>query len=407
MWRVKKWLRRLDERQSAAISILFHVILVALFGGTVLFKQLEPPPDFSADGGFLGDASEANSPPGPPAVDTAVPELSTMAVPQPLDSVDVLSVLSTTSASAPVFTVPTISAPLPGSSLAPDLSAAAAKVSAASAQSLSGGGGSGSWGKSSGKGSWGQGFGSMEKDDLKLVGRLYDLKQDRKGKPTPITPEEFWKNLRSFLDSDLNPERLKNFFESKPVYTAQIFIPFQPASDGPRAFGLEGQVQPSWWLVHYQGGFSPPRTGRFRFWARADDALIVGVDGTTVLDVSRVNDGSFAEPKSAEGNPSRWKSKRNFSNDIPYPGDWMDLRENETYRLDIVVAEGQGGDFEALLMIEEGDSKNTAYSPQPVFSTLPLEGVLPTSFNAAKNVPVQPPAIFSPRKNVLKSLWNR
>jgi hypothetical protein len=334
----------------------------------------------------------------------AMPELSTMAVPQPLESVDLLSVLSTTSANAPVFTVPTISAPSVGSSLAPDLSAAAAAVSAASAQSLSGGGGSGSWGKSSGKGSWGQGFGSMEKDDLKLVGRLYDLKQDRKGKPLPITPEEFWKNLRSFLESDLNPERLKNFFESKPVYTAQIFIPFRLASDGPRAFGLDGQVQPSWWFVHYQGGFSPPRTGRFRFWARADDALIVRVDGETVLDVSRVNDGSFAEPKSAEANPSRWKNKKQFSNDAPYPGDWMDLREGETYRLDIVVAEGQGGDFEALLMIEEGDSKSSTYTPQPVFSTLPLEGALPTSFNPSKNIPVRPPAIFSPRKNVLKRL---
>lgn len=394
------------DARSISISLALHVIIIVLFGGTVLFKAIEPPADFSADGGFLGDGSEESAPPGPPSIIPPSPEMPAVPVPQTASAMDAMSILSTTSITAPSFSVPAIAVPSLGKSVTADVASAAANMAAVAAKSLpaGGGGGAGSWGKSSGKGSWGQGFGSMEKDDLKLMGRLYDLKQDRDGKATNITPENFWKTLRSFLESNLNPDRLKNYFQSKPVYTAQIYIPFRSAAEGPRAFGLEGQVMPSWWFVHYQGGFSPPKSGFYRFWSRADDTLIVLVDGKPVLDVSRVNDGAFAEPKSAEGNPSRWKNKKNFSNDSPFAGDWMDLKEGSTYKLDILVAEGQGGDFEALLMIEAGDGKSKGgyYASQPVFSTLPIEGILPTSSNPAKNVSVEPPAIFSPRKNVLR-----
>jgi len=415
------------DTRSVSISLALHVIIIVLFGGTVLFKAIEPPADFSADGGFLGDGSEEASPPGPPSITPPSPEMPAVPVPQTATAMDAMSILSTTSVSAPAFSVPAMTVPSMGKNISADMASAAANMAAAAAKLLpaSGGGGAGAWGKSSGKGSWGQGFGSMEKDDLKLVGNLYDFKQSPDGKPLKTSLEDFWREIRGYVESRYNPERLKKYFRSKPIYTAQIFIPFRQASEGPRAFALDAQVKPAMWMIHYRGGFSPASSGKYRFWGRADDSLIAVVDGKVVLDVSRVNgpDGLSR----ADGNPSQWKNKKSdFKNDVPYPGEWMELKADQTYRLDLLIAEGApwpqvqrmlngdknagvdgdllGGDFEALLMIEVGDGKTMGgfYTPQPVFSTLPLEGTLPTSSNPEKNVTVGPPAVFSPKKNVLR-----
>jgi hypothetical protein len=424
------WIDRLAQKfrdnHSAAISVLLHVILVALFGGTVLFQKLEPPSDFSADGGFVGDGTEeGTTPPGPPAIQPPSPDMSQAVMPTtPQQMPDMASVLTTT-AVQPTFSMP--SAPVPSASnMMAQMNSMA--LSAAKPGSMGGGGGSGSWGKSSGKGSWGKGFGSMEKDDMMLVGNLYDFKQSPDLKPLKTSLEDFWREIRGYIDSRQNPDRLKKYFRSKPIYTAQIFIPFRKASEGPGAFGLEAQVKPAMWMIHYRGGFTPGAAGKYRFWAQADDSLIAIVDGKVVLDVSRVNgpDG-LSRP---DGNPSRWKGKgADFKNDIPYPGDWIDLKAGQTYRLDILIAEGApwgqvqrmlngdknagvdgdllGGDFEAVLMVEFSTEKNPkpgkAYSPMPVFATLPMDGAPPKSAVPGKDVAVAPGAtVMTPQRNVLK-----
>jgi hypothetical protein len=152
------------------------------------------------------------------------------------------------------------------------------------------------------------------------------------------------------------------------------------------------------------------------------------VDGKVVLDVSRVNGPEGLSR--ADGNPSRWRNKKpDFKNDIPYPGDWMDLKAGQTYRLDVIIAEGApwpqvqrmlngdknagvdgdllGGDFEAVLMIEESGGKeasaSTAYRPMPVFATLPMDGAPPKSGIPGKDVATSPtPAIMTPQRNMLR-----
>jgi len=407
--------------QSATISLLLHVILVALFGGTVLFKKMEPPPDFSAEGGFVGDSSENSSPPGPPVIAPPTPDMSQATMAPTAPQIPDMSSVLTTTALQPSFTMPSA----PAINMA-NIMASAATLSAP--KPVGGGGGSGTWGKSSGKGSWGKGFGSMEKDDLKLVGNLYDFKQSPDGKPLKTSLEDFWREIRAYVESRHNPDRLKKFFRSQPLYTAQIFLPFRKASEGPRAFALDAQVKPAMWMIHYRGGFSPLRSGKFRFWAQADDSLIAVVDGKVVLDVSRVNgpDGLAR----VDGNPGRWKNKKpDFRNDVPYPGDWMDLKAGQTYRLDVIIAEGApwpqvqrmlngdrnagvdgdllGGDFEAVLMIEEAVGREvpggTAYRPMPIFSTLPMDGAPPKSSVPGKDVATTgSPAVMTPQRNVLR-----
>lgn len=59
-----KFVEKLRSRTDFTISLLLHVILVAVFGGTVLFKAVQEPPDFEGDGGgFVGNSEAVAAPP--------------------------------------------------------------------------------------------------------------------------------------------------------------------------------------------------------------------------------------------------------------------------------------------------------------------------------------------------------
>ncbi len=59
-----KFVEKLRNRTDFTISLLLHVILVAVFGGTVLFKAVQEPPDFEGDGGgFVGNSEAVAAPP--------------------------------------------------------------------------------------------------------------------------------------------------------------------------------------------------------------------------------------------------------------------------------------------------------------------------------------------------------
>ncbi len=65
-----KWLNsliwKLKNSREFTISLLVHIIFVALFGGTVLFQAAQEPPDFEGEGGFVaGGGEQVAAPPQP------------------------------------------------------------------------------------------------------------------------------------------------------------------------------------------------------------------------------------------------------------------------------------------------------------------------------------------------------
>ena len=66
--RKKNILDRLIDKFSQSrfftISFVLHVLLIAIFGGTVLFEAMQEPPDFEGgEGGFLAGGEEVAAPP--------------------------------------------------------------------------------------------------------------------------------------------------------------------------------------------------------------------------------------------------------------------------------------------------------------------------------------------------------
>lgn len=61
---LQKFVEKLQNSRDFTISLLLHVILVSIFGGTVLFQAVQEPPDFEGGGeGFVGSSEQVTAPP--------------------------------------------------------------------------------------------------------------------------------------------------------------------------------------------------------------------------------------------------------------------------------------------------------------------------------------------------------
>ena len=59
-------LQKSNSSREFTISLLIHIILVAMFGGTVLYEAVQEPPDFQGEGGFVAGGGETASAPQQP-----------------------------------------------------------------------------------------------------------------------------------------------------------------------------------------------------------------------------------------------------------------------------------------------------------------------------------------------------
>lgn len=77
-----------------------------------------------------------------------------------------------------------------------------------------------------------------------------------------------------------------------------------PASKAPRAFGVEGIIEPSGIVAYYEGTFKSGKTMDMRFCGAADDVIIVRLNSRIIFDGSRDNGySSFDISKTPQGPP--------------------------------------------------------------------------------------------------------
>jgi hypothetical protein len=154
-------LDRLIEKFSNSrfftISFVLHVLLIAIFGGTVLFEAMQEPPDFEGgEGGFLAGGEEVAAPPSAAQVQ---PQETTFTVTTPTVQNTTVAAITTTGQNPLNFQMDAIimpsamvqpSAPTAAATAAPAASAGAAGMSAAVAGQIRDF--TGGWGKGSGSG---------------------------------------------------------------------------------------------------------------------------------------------------------------------------------------------------------------------------------------------------------------
>jgi hypothetical protein len=153
---VKKLIDKFSNSRDFTISFVLHVIMVAVFGTTVLFQAVQEPPDFEGEsGGFVGGDATAVAP--PPVAQQQVPQTPNITV-TPTSSSSAISTITTIAPSAINFTM----APMVMTQVTPTAPSAtqmaAPKPVGIGADGLSGAQASaikaftGGWGKGSGSG---------------------------------------------------------------------------------------------------------------------------------------------------------------------------------------------------------------------------------------------------------------
>ncbi len=284
-------------------------------------------------------------------------------------------------------------------------------------------------------------FGSDKGAGNDFIGTFYDLKQDEDGDLTQIgklaegnsfgaEPQRMYREaVNNFVRSGWNVNRLEDFFQAPKKKYARFFnMPAMGADAAPKAYGVEDQVKPSYWLAHYQGTIVAQETGRYRFHGLADDVLIVRVGRRVVLDGSwPAHYGTMSGWESRDDNTRRFPVNQraygafkggdfieyfdrirkrlqagddfgailreisidgqsldglgnymNIANRLAI-GDWINLKAGQRVPMEVLVGEIPGGAFGCRLLVEqegaeyrEVESDAGTRKVLPIFKTAPV-----------------------------------
>ncbi len=351
-------LHRLQMRMAQArfftFSLLIHLMLLVFGGSMVLIKLDTPEPK-----DFVGQAPSAEddalkAPPVDPMLD---PDTTPFQPPTPQLAANLDVIASTALVSATVQSAPL--GKLDGNATGLARLALGQGDQLARMRTLL-------------DVSGGTSFGDPEKTLNALTGTFYDLKQTRRKKPTEISNGEYQQVFRRFVSEHWRESILDDYFKGPQTLSAtQIMIPSMSADEGPKAFGLEGSVQPSRWLVHYKGKVSPPVDGVYHFVGAGDDVMIVRFNGKVVLD------RCWYSQKDSD-----WRPQGNYDygwSNIPggfAKGDAIQVRAGQFYDMDVLIGEQPGGMVFACLLIEqEGATYRKDKSGAPILPVFRLADV--------------------------------
>lgn len=251
-------------------ALLLHLIIFLLVATVVIWKAPSPPPDSEFH-------SVAVKPPPPPPV-------------QPPSSGG--------AASNPQFEPQPVTVPVttPATTISTDNSSAfAVNTSKMMNQALSnlddrmarGSGLSAGGGDTTGLGT---AFGSTSGSSNQLAGYFYDLKQTSDGKPTGMTTDKWRHIMADYVAKNWDDSMLEPYFKSKnPRYISTFAISTRQSEEAPKAFGLEKEVQPDMWAIHYHGRVIAPEPGEYRLVGFGDDLMEVKINGALVLDAGWIS----------------------------------------------------------------------------------------------------------------------
>lgn len=349
---------------SFSISLAIHAILLAV--GVVWVLQVFPPEERKVD--FLPKSG------GGQASEVRVKRLVT------LSSMNPPRVAARDFASQVTLPEPDSSSPM--SSMGALGSGAMAAVTAGGLGGKGSGGGRGDGkgtgiGAGIGPGLGGNGiganpFGMLNPMAKGLVGRFYDFKRDKDGKPTEVKALDtvtYKEIIQQFARGRSWKEpRIDHYTSPTKLNTKTAFFPAVADTAAGTAFDSP-EAAPGMWVAHYSATVVSKEAGTWRFIGWGDNCLVVGINGDVKLDASDRNyTGETREALGSADLPGK-------SGAALFGGEWFTLRAGQTFTLDILIGD-EGGIFAAGVLIEKKDevyAKDTRGLPNlPILRTSDL-----------------------------------
>lgn len=368
---------RRDARRNQLSSLAASLMLILIGGGTLFFTALviatEQPAEFIAYVAPSDNAAPSNSPTQQDLTSKATTPSSNVSP----------SVIVAVGAASPVAMAPVdldMSTEDMGLSVDIDMGFDA------------------NMGEALGDG--GSGMGSNSANGSALEGTFYDLKQTKNGAKTGITVQETEKYvevLNSFVRT-WSPAVLSKFYRSPTkLYASNFYLPSCDAKYAPIAYQCQKQVQPSRWLAVYRGKVRAPKSGKFRFVGTGDDVIAVRFNRKMVLEAGWCIPSTYEKGKGHEASGrgdlgteagkayheaiKEEKERGHRGYEIGHydginhwnqkvggftAGEEFDVKEGQTYPIEILVSEGPGGAFGFALLVDEYDEEKGSWKfPKP------------------------------------------
>lgn len=153
---VQKLIEKINNSRFFTISLGLHVLLILVFGGTVMYQAVQEPPDFEGEGGGFVAQGEVSAPVPQQA---APPQQTNFTVTAPTTQSNPMTAITTMSAQPLDFTMQSVIAPPVTTPTVMDAATVAPQAMATSPQGMSGadaaaiGAFTQGWGKGKGTGS--------------------------------------------------------------------------------------------------------------------------------------------------------------------------------------------------------------------------------------------------------------
>jgi hypothetical protein len=212
-------IEKFNNSRFFTISFVLHVLLIVIFGGTVLFEAMQEPPDFEGgEGGFLAGGEEMAPPPSAAQVQ---PQETTFTVTTPAVQNTTVAAITTTGQNPLNFSMDAIITPStmvkPSTSTtavtaAPTAAAGAARMSAAAAgqiREFTGG-----WGKGSGSGT---GTRQREFDFTAFIAKYSGGNWNSVFRVVDNIPQGALPNLLEFMSKESRDKIKTNYNKVEPV----------------------------------------------------------------------------------------------------------------------------------------------------------------------------------------------
>ncbi len=219
-----------------------------------------------------------------------------------------------------------------------------------------------------------------------LEGLFYDLKQTPSGAKTDVASWNAQNEptvhmskavgiLHEFIEKDWSPKVLAKYYRSRTkLYAGCFYLPSCDASYAPVAYRCADRVAPKAWVAVYRGKVRAPKSGKFRFVGTGDDVLAVRFNRKTVLEagwcIPSRNDGTIGSIMNEAGKKYHDEITRREENPVTYyqypeipkwnrelggltAGDVFEVKEGNTYPIEILISEVPGGAFGFALLIQD------------------------------------------------------
>ncbi|MEI6081591.1 MAG: hypothetical protein WCR44_04075 [Verrucomicrobiota bacterium] len=157
--------------------------------------------------------------------------------------------------------------------------------------------------------------------------------------------------VNEFMRKDWDESILKKFYESKdPVTAFQFLIERASSKSALQAFGVEKEVKPSHFLIHYKGYVRAPKDGEFRFRGWSIGTLLIRFDNQNVF--GRALFPFYDLTSFTFKNTDNPGDKRLRAGGTTPPGKWFRVDAGKKYPIEI-LQEASENNFGTFILIED------------------------------------------------------